>query len=268
MPLFEVAFKVRHDCPFGNLSRKFPSMRMFVWCNREHEVIEIALSERSQYEEMRRAINSLVGVMDIASDGGNIRIITKKCFCTTKNSVGRNLDAHNMLHLMPVIYEGGWEYYHAIAFRHSDFRQFVDAVERLPCELVVVRKSTLNGNLGGSVTVPVSDLFANLTSKQIEALLTSYFRGYFTFPRKANVMNIAKAKRVPRTTFQEHLTKAENKLIAGLVPYLTLFQAKSVQSSGPRQHWRAASSFPRSSGLARGIHRGERNLGTLDSCYI
>jgi len=209
---------------------------MFVWCNREHEVIEIALSERSQYEEMRKAINSLAGVVDIASNGGNIRIITKKCFCTPKNSVGRNLDIHNMLHLMPVIYEGGWEYYRAIAFRHSDFKRFVGAAERLPCELEVMRKSTLNGNLGGSVMVPVSDLFANLTSKQIEALLTSYFKGYFKFPRKANVMNIAKAKRVPRTTFQEHLTKAENKLIGGLVPYLTLFQAKSVQSPPSIQH--------------------------------
>jgi len=236
MALFEVAFKVRHDCPFGNLSRRFRSVRMFVWCNREHEVIEIMLSDPSQYEQMCKVINDLEGITDVTSDGGNIRIITKKCRCTTKNSVGRNLDAHNMLHLMPVAYEGGWEYYHAIAFRHGDFKRFVKAVERLPSELVVLRKSTVDGAIGGSITVSTSDLFANLTRKQIEALLSSYFMGYFRFPRKANVLNIAKARRVPRTTFQEHLNKAENRLVENIVPYLRLLQTKSVHGVASVRH--------------------------------
>jgi hypothetical protein len=236
MPLFDVAFKIRHDCPFGNLSRKFPSARMFVWCNREHEVIEVVLSEPSQRKQLQKAIDSLADIVDVTSDGENVRVITKKCHCTTKNSVGRNLDAHNILHLMPVIYEAGWEYYHAIAFRHGDFKRFVEAAEQLPCELEVLRKSTIQANLGGSVTISVSDLFANLTNKQIDALLASYFMGYFKFPRKTNVMNIAEARRVPRTTFQEHLTKGENKLVAGLVPYLRLFQTKSDQRAAAIRH--------------------------------
>ena len=236
MALFEVAFKIRHDCLFGNLSRKFPSARMFVWCNREHEVIEVVLSEPSQRRQVQKAIDGLADILDVTSDGGNVRVITKKCHCTTKNSVGRNLDAHNILHLMPVIYEAGWEYYHAIAFRHGDFKRFVEAAEQLPCELEVLRKSTIQANLGGSVTISVSDLFANLTNKQIDALLASHSMGYFKFPRKTNVMNIAKARRVPRTTFQEHLTKGENKLVAGLVPYLRLIQTKSDQRAAAITH--------------------------------
>jgi len=236
MPLFEVAFKIKHDCPFGNLSRKFPSARIFVWCNREHEVIEVMLSEPSQRKQLERAIDSLADIVDVASDGENVRVITKKCHCTMKNSVGHNLDAHNILHLMPVVYEAGWEYYHAIAFRHGDFKRFVEAAERLPCELEVLRKSRIQANLGGSVTISVSDLFANLTNKQVDALLTSYSMGYFRFPRKTNVMNIANEKRVPRTTFQEHLTKAENKLVAGLVPYLRLIQTKSDQPASTTRH--------------------------------
>jgi hypothetical protein len=223
--LSEVVFKVRHDCVFGNLSKRFPSMQMFVWCNRRHEILEIIMSDPSQYREVREALAGVRGIIEEASDRGNIRIVTKKCYCTTKNSVGRNLDAHNMLLLMPVSYEAGWEFFHAIAFRHRDFKLFMEAVQRLPCELVLIRKATVDGNIGGSVPVSVNDLFGDLTGKQVETLLMSYFMGYFSFPRKASVVKIASAKNIPRTTFQEHLTKAENKLVASLVPYLRLFQA-------------------------------------------
>lgn len=236
MSLLEVVFKIRHDCPFGNLSRKFPSARMLVWCNREHEVVEVMLSNPLQYREMKKEIDGFADVVDVSSEPGNVHVITKKCHCTTRNSVGRNLDTHNMLHLMPVVYEAGWEYYHAIAFRHGDFKQFVRHIERLPCDLEIVRKSSIQPNLGGSVTISVSDLFSSLTNKQVDALLASYFMGYFRFPRKTNAMSIAKTKRIPRTTFQEHLTKAENKLVAGLVPYLRLLQAKPDRSSATIWH--------------------------------
>jgi hypothetical protein len=233
MPLLEIAFKVRHDCPFGNLSRKFPSARMFLWCNRTHEVVELRVSEPSQYREMHKALERLPGVLNRSSDTRNIHVITKKCYCTTKNSVTRKLDAHDMLPLMPVAYEGGWEHYHAIAFSYRDFKRFVKAIELLPAELVILRKSSIDGNIGGSLPVSVNDLFARLTTKEVEALLVSYSMGYFSFPRRIDVLRISAAKRVPRTTFQERLTRAENNVIASLVPYLRLFQTKSPKRIKP-----------------------------------
>jgi predicted DNA binding protein len=133
-----------------------------------------------------------------------------------------------MLPLMPIAYEGGWEYYHAIAFSHREFRRFVAEVESFPAELVILRKSTIDSSIGGSVTVSIADLFARLTSRQVEALLASYSMGYFSFPRKADVLRISAARRVPRTTFQERLTKAENNVVASLVPYLRLLQTQNM----------------------------------------
>jgi hypothetical protein len=228
MPIFEVAFKVRHECPACNLSRDFPTAKMLGWCNRGYEVVEISASDQSQLDPIRKAARSLGGVMQVTSHGENDLIITKKCLCTARNSVLRNLDSHNMLHLLPIAYEAGWEYYRAIAFRDRDFVKFSEAVERLPSEIVVLRKSLLEGRIGGLITVSLSDLFANLTSKQIEALLTAYLMGYFAFPRKTNVLHIAKMKNLARTTFQEHLNKAENKMVSRLAPYLQLVQTKSM----------------------------------------
>ena len=228
MSIFQVAFKVRHDCPACNFSKRFPSAKMLGWCNWGYEVIEISVPDQSQLQQIRRGVRSLGGVLEITSQGENVLIVTKRRAYTTENSVLRNLDSHNMLHLMPIAYEGGWEHYQAIAFRDRDFTRFATAVEHLPAEIIVVQRLLLRGHIGGLVTISLNDLFANLTDKQIEALLTAYLMGYFRLPRKTNVSTIARVKRVARTTFQEHLNKAENKVVSGLMPYLQLVQTNSV----------------------------------------
>lgn len=225
MSLFEVFFKARHDCPFCHLSEKFPLVRMFVWCNSVNEVIEIVLSDRSEYRKIRKMFSDATDIVDEIFEGENVYIITKKCDCTFENSVAARLEAHNMLYLSPITYEAGWETYHAIAFRHSDFRRFTESLSQMPAEIAIIRKSTLNGNVRTLLPISVSSLFTDLTRKQVDALLTSYGMGYFKFPRKRDVKNIAAAKGIPRTTFQEHLTKAENKLVAGIVPYLRFLDA-------------------------------------------
>jgi len=231
MSLFEVVFKARHKCEFGNLSRRLPSAKIFVWCNRKHEVIEIVLSDSSEYKFVREALRKLVGILDETFNEDNVCFVTKKCNCTVRNSIAANLEANKLLHLMPVVYEAGWEHYHAIAFRHRDFRRFMEAAERLHAEIVLLRKSALSAGIATLMPVAVGNLFADMTGKQLEALLTSYDMGYFKFPRKMNVKDIARARRTARTTFQEHLTKAENKLVSNLLPYLTLFEAKSQYNS-------------------------------------
>jgi predicted DNA binding protein len=73
------------------------------------------------------------------------------------------------------------------------------------------------------LTLTANALFSDLTEKQISALLTAYKNGYYRLPRKADIKEIAFKEQVPRTTFQEHLKKAETKLVAALVPYIQLF---------------------------------------------
>ena len=59
MPLSEVVFKVMHDCPFSNISRNFPSLKMFVWCNREHEIVEIVVEKPEEYLARAQRLNDL-----------------------------------------------------------------------------------------------------------------------------------------------------------------------------------------------------------------
>lgn len=229
MPLYEVVFKVTHDCPFGNISRRFPSLKMFLWCNREHEVIEILADDQEEYSAVMEEIVKLGGIIEESSDRDSVHIVTKKCFCTTENSVSKNIDEFNLLHVLPVVYERGWEYYRVIAFRHEDLKNLLQRLEEMNFIVEVLRKVPFDGFIASSLTLTADALFSDLTEKQMDALLTAYSHGYYKLPRKTDVKTIALRRKVPRTTFQEHLKKAENKIIASLIPYIQLFRKASTE---------------------------------------
>jgi len=73
MPLYEIVFKVTHDCPFGNISRRFPSLKMFLWCNRKHEVIEILTDNQEEYSAVMEEIMKLGGIIEESSDRDSVQ---------------------------------------------------------------------------------------------------------------------------------------------------------------------------------------------------
>jgi predicted DNA binding protein len=202
---------------------------MFVWCNREHEVIEVIIENSEEYAAVMEDVSKLGGIIEQSSDRHQVHLITKKCSCTTENSVGKNIDEFNLLHVSPVVYENGWEYYRVIAFQHKELRAFMKRLEDRGFVFEILRKVPFDGFIASSLTLTADALFSSLTEKQMDALLTAYSYGYYMLPRKADVKTIADKKRVPRTTFQEHLKKAENKLVASLVPYVKLFKQASPE---------------------------------------
>jgi hypothetical protein len=168
-------------------------------------------------------VSKLSGIIDMLSDRNKVHLVMKSCFCLLENSVTKNIDECNLLHVAPVVYEQGWEYYRVIAFRHEDLEKLLQRLEEKGLMFEILRKVPFDSFIASSLTLTADALFSDLTGKQIDALLTAYRNGYYQLPRKADVKRIAFKERVPRTTFQEHLKKAENKLVAALVPYIKLF---------------------------------------------
>ncbi len=229
MTLFEVVLKITHDCPFANISRKYPSMKMFSWCNREHEVYEVIAEKQEEYSAVMEELSKVTQVLEVLSDRHNVHLITTTCFCNMDNSVTKNIDQFYILHVPPVIYDQGWEYYRLIVFKHEDLRKLMQRLEDRGFVFDVVRKVPFDGFIASSLTLTADALFSNLTEKQTDALLTAYNYGYYRLPRKTDVQTIANKRRVPRTTFQEHLKKAENKLVMSLVPYIQLYKKASPE---------------------------------------
>lgn len=79
----------------------------------------------------------------------------------------------------------------------------------------------------GGFLVPLGALFRGLTPRQRQAIVAATLRGYYRIPRSITTAELARGFGVSRPAFQALLRKAENKLLAGLFPYLT------VQGSPP-----------------------------------
>jgi len=139
------------------------------------------------------------------------------------DTIVRHIGELNLLHIFPTILKNGWEHHRIIAFKHEDLEELLHRLEKWGWILKILRKAPFEGFVASSLTLTADALFSDLTDKQIDAMLTAHKHGYYVLPRKADAQTIAAKKRIPRTTFQEHLKKAENKIVEALIPYMQLY---------------------------------------------
>jgi len=97
---------------------------------------------------------------------------------------------------------------------------FRDFGKRGPVELIRKRELSLSVL---PTSVWVNSLFGELTGKQSDALVKAHRYGYYSSPRQVTTESIAHALGVSRSTYEEHLRKAENRIMASLMPYLQIY---------------------------------------------
>ena len=61
------------------------------------------------------------------------------------------------------------------------------------------------------------NVMPNLSEEQKNALKTAYNNDYYTYPRKINIEQLAKISKKSTSTFQEHLRKAEIKIMPNFI---------------------------------------------------
>lgn len=59
----------------------------------------------------------------------------------------------------------------------------------------------------------IPQIMPELTEKQHNAFKIASEQGYYNFPRRTNLHELAKLEKISRPTFEEHLRKAEDKLL-------------------------------------------------------
>ena len=56
--------------------------------------------------------------------------------------------------------------------------------------------------------------------------------GYYQVPKKVTTEEIASKLKLPRTTYEEHLRKAEGKVLRSMAPYISLSPARPLHRGG------------------------------------
>jgi predicted DNA binding protein len=225
MPATEIQIKARTNSPIHRLTEKYPSLRIWMWCNFVQDVYEMESDSSEEFRDAVAEFRGIYNVLDETEISTNIRLITQNCVCSRETTVHDNIQELEILNLMPIFYARGYEYYRLIAFRHEALSELFDRLNEQGFQVEVQEKAPFNGMVCDSL-VTLNSLVGDLTAKQVDAIVAAYNNGYYQTPRRVNVQAIAERVGVPRTTLQEHLNKAENKLISSIIPQIQLYKRK------------------------------------------
>ena len=222
MTLWEVTFRSQYSYPFLELSRALGDTPISMWCIWDRELLQVPTRDPATLRSVDRAIRAAGHVVDEWVDGQGGRIYLLECTCETQpNSIWHAYDAHQCLDSPPSVFRDGWAFHRFLSFDDGRTRALFKDLGRLGPTVLLQKRELPLHVLPSSVWAGA--LFGDLTGRQVDALLRAHHAGYYATPRSVTTDDLARGLGLSRSTFEEHLRKGENRLMAAIMPYLDLY---------------------------------------------
>ncbi len=226
--MYEISLRFQHECPYSDLSRKFPVAKLSLWDNFQREFVDARSSEVKDWPRMNKELEALARnkgsrILRKTSDGRSYQFMIMTCACERKGSTLDMVMESDCLFVPPIKFEGGLETYHVVAFDKGAAGRLLARFRAKGKAEIASQKRIDTESLDQSTVMPLLDPLSGMTPMQLNALATSMALGYYRLPRRTSTGKIAASLKVPRTTFQEHRKKAESKLMAALAPYVLTY---------------------------------------------
>ncbi|MDG6989349.1 MAG: helix-turn-helix domain-containing protein [Nitrososphaerota archaeon] len=233
--MFDVDLRLDHTLPFCGLSKMFPSVTFQRWCNLQVDILEFQASKVDDAEKLDSALREMLkglGARLIRFNRYSPRNLEAviSCKCATDNSTVAKIEWAGCISVMPVSYHGGFEYCRLLAFTNDALSEAMAALSKVS-KVEVERKSVVaRESARGAITVPVDEFLGTLTKKQLSAFISALQMGYYEMPKGATIDEIALKQGMKRSTYEEHLRKAELKILQAVRPYARLAYVTSKES--------------------------------------
>ncbi|ELZ10683.1 transcription regulator-like protein [Halovivax asiaticus JCM 14624] len=229
MSLYEASIRVKHECPYRAISERHPDLTIREWPLSDCQVLELT-AEGTPTDALLDEIDQLGTVLHESADDDGYHVVTQSCLCSLEESIVDRFEAHNCLYQSPTIYRQGWEHYTLVAFDSEDVRALLGDL-RSDREIELLSKTSISETqIPHSMLAPASHLFEDLTDRQLAALQFALESGYYEQPRGTSLRELADRTAVARSTYEEHLRKAENKLLTNAGQFLRLVTATATDN--------------------------------------
>jgi predicted DNA binding protein len=248
MPMLRVSIQFQHDCPFNLITLRYPHVRMAHWFNINSEYLEVSRASEKELADIRRRLERVrrrgsqvesVQMEEAGTVGFAVR--SRK---SDSPIIDKLLDRHSALLLPPILYRDGWENYQLLVLDDTRGRALVRDLRRHG-EVNITRVTLDRGSVGlESASLRLRELLGSLTGRQLQALRLAYAHGYYALPRKVSLRSLAHDFGVGRSTYEEHVRKAERKVIRAAVPHLELLADALTPSNPPRRRKRTTLAGP------------------------
>ncbi|MDG6937760.1 MAG: helix-turn-helix domain-containing protein [Nitrososphaerota archaeon] len=232
--MFDVSLRLDHSLPFCNFSKLFPTVGIQRWCNLQVDILEFQVSKEEDAGKLERALGDMLKSLGAhlirfnRYSSKNMEAVVG-CKCATDNSTVAMIEWAECIPVMPVNYRGGFEHCRLLAFTKGTLDGALEALSKVS-KVEVENKSVVpRESARGAITVPVDEFLGALTKKQLEAFVTALQMGYYGMPKGATMDEIAANQGMKRSTYEEHLRKAELKILQAVRPYARLAYVTSQE---------------------------------------
>jgi predicted DNA binding protein len=209
-------FTFTHDCILGNRAKKFGLELQGINFSTFMQGSKVLNSSMFSMTGETNAKNRFI--KDLQKDKSVARIERKAdTFFLLEHQENKAAGFHNprILFVKPVLVEkNGWEIWEIASWDREDLARFIRKVKTKMATFKLIK----------FVRIPIDDVYfprllPDLTEKQKFAIELATREGYYTTPRKTDMRTLAKIAKISLATYQEHLRRAEEKLIPHLLNY-------------------------------------------------
>lgn len=191
-------------------------VRMTLWCNDHCDLLAVRDDLDGVVVD---AIAAEVGTHERVTDGGRTVAITEECLRGQQDTVEGHLARHSCLLVPPLRYAEGAKFCRVVGLDEADlaavYRDFAE-----DGTVTVESKRRVETPPVERPLLTVADVLPSLSPRQRETLRLAHERGYYQVPRDVTTAELADELGVERRTAEEHLRRAENKLVDATVEYL------------------------------------------------
>lgn len=226
MPNYEARLDIHHDCPYCILTERYPGLKITSWDNASTHVAVVTSNVPGHLELFERDLGESLPYAAVSRSCCGLEVVINNRDCDP-DSVTALIDQCGCWCAQPTVAEEGWEKYRIFSWDKSNIQQLV---ARVKANDGVVRLESVHQlglpNFTEEMMVPVDSIFNGLTAKQAEVLTLAIKNGYFDLPAKVSADDMARIAGLSRSTFMEHLRKAEGKLLLNVLPLLKMYSSE------------------------------------------
>jgi predicted DNA binding protein len=222
MPNFEALLEIRHDCPYCVLTERYSGLRISSWDNVTTHVAVVISSKPEDLEAFEAELASFLPYATVNRQCCGLEIVIQNRDCDPR-SVTALIASTHCWSAQPAVAEGGWERYRVFSWDKSNILNLVNLIKENGGTVRVGAMHQVGlPSFTEEMLVPVESLMAGLTDKQIGVLTSALEQGYFESPARISADEMARLAGLSRSTFMEHLRKAEGKLLSNVLPLLRI----------------------------------------------
>lgn len=215
--MYEATFRIEGEGAYAAATANTDAT-VELWCNDHCDLLYVT---DGATDEILAHVRTHVGVQDLLRRPNELVVVTTECLQQYESGlIETYLARHNCLLLPPLRYANGAKSCRVLALDPSALTAcYRDLIED-GFSVEVERKREIETVAHDAPLLTLDGVLPDLSPRQREIFGTAYDDGYYEIPRETTTEAIAEDVGIERRTAEEHLRRAENKLVTALIEYV------------------------------------------------